>query len=112
MKITETAALLTAIGLIVSGATWLYHNIDPFHTTEAELVQYSEEHMANKTDVNHVVNLMVDEQIMDAQTQIEDLEDKVDAGEATPADIRKIQRLGRDIAKYKRNYVEDGHKHD
>lgn len=97
--------------MTVAGISYVYNVSDPLVASEAEVVELIDEQAASKEDVNHIVNIMVDEQVGDAQAAIVDIEDKIDAGKGTAADRRKLQRLERDIASYKKNYLPDPHPH-
>lgn len=120
-KILKRIALVTTviIGLGLSAGTirgcmndidegWATHS-EVHEIDRASMYQHLEEVEATpyamKHDINVVLDVMRQEQIDDAQNEIEEIEDKEDLGLATPSDIRKKSRLQKDIVKYKSKLI-------
>lgn len=106
------------IGMIVTGIIWMKNfindDLDPLVATEKEVGEIiSDAPLAQKDDLSHILNTMVDEQIGDAKEEIIYIEDKEDQGKATATESRKKLRLESDVLKYERKYLkEDDHQHE
>ena len=106
---SSVVAVLVAVAMF---GTWLVGVYDPYNSTEAEVVEIHNTEMdkvnyAKQSAISHIANMMVDEQVGDAAAEKEELEDLVDTEEGTPADERKITRLGESIKKYKKGCIEE-----
>lgn len=88
--------------------------------TETEAKEFAEKVMAEhieevkntpyamKADINLIINMMVQEKIQDAQNDVQEIDDKVIDGTASPSDLKKRSRLLKDIANYEKEKVGDG----
>lgn len=107
-----------AIGMMISAIAWTRNfgnaYVDPLVATEKEVKEIiDKEPLAQKDDVWHVLNTMVDEQIGDAKEEIEYIEDKQDLNKASPQEIRKKERLEKDVKRFEKNYLpEQKHSHE
>ena len=102
----------TLIGIIVSGIIWIIAFSDPFIATEAEVMTFvASANHAGKGDVNHIANIIIDQQIDATERMIKSLEDKEDEGETNARDRRKLERLRKASEQYKSTYIPDGHIH-
>lgn len=114
-----------AVGMIFTGGVWFASTLDPYIATEEEVLYIDsmsmKEHKndvdnrpyAMKDDVNHLLNAMIEEKIKDAENDIKAIEDREDDGVATSRDLRKKERLLKDIEEYKEEFVpERRHTHD
>ncbi len=77
--------------------------------THKEEIQ--QQKFATSTDINHVVNVMIDEQIDDASLEIEKIDYLVARGAATPEDLEDKKLLKKAIIKSKGKIEPDGHVH-
>jgi len=107
--IAKVASIVVILAAAISIAAW----VDIKLASEPEVVAIHYQEMAKEvfvkqSDVNHIINMMVDEQVGDAENEKRDLEDRQDLGETlTASEIRKISRLEKDITKYKEGYVNE-----
>lgn len=113
----KTLQILVAVGgLATTGialSTWGFGFIDPLFATEQEVQNMID--TTNQQYFNHFSNMMIEEQISDAQEEIWTIEDLEDAGTATPADLRKKQRLEQSIERAKKKCLPEDtqdHSHD
>lgn len=104
-KIQKWVGILTIVGMIVAGTIWTYKAIDPWHATEAEVVEIDtksmEQHLmenaqydwADKGDVNHIANLLVDAQLQSMQDDIDWYVDEAKTRELTVKEAKILGRL-------------------
>ncbi len=128
-KIQKWVGILTIVGLLGGFGIWFSPIADPWWATEPEATMISEKAVkihemktqqtpyALENDVKHLANMMVDEQIGDANSEITNIEDLMDINpnENTPTNHRKIERLKEDIERFEKGYQpEQGvlHSHD
>lgn len=100
--IKRWVGIFVLVSFLVTGATWFGGWFDPMIATEPEVHEIVETHdeqqnYARIGSVNHLANMMVDEQIGDATSFVESIEDLEDLGEATPEQIREKIREGKRI---------------
>lgn len=123
IKTERIAKLITiygvAIGLIFAGGVWFSNFIEPYWATESEVIVIDKASMeahtaeleaapyAMKSDVNSILNAMIDEKIKDATNEIKTIEDMEDQGIASKTDIRTKKRLEKDIELYEKEYIKD-----
>lgn len=107
--------------MLVVAATWISPVADPWYVTELEVVEIDETSMkqhtdevsqipyAMKNDVSHLENVMIDEQICDAQSEVDAYEDAEADGTATPADSLDKKRKEKYVERRKGKIINDGH---
>lgn len=76
------------------------------HLEEQKVIPY-----AKSSDISHVVNVMLDEQIDDATMEVEKIKMLETRGVATPEDLMDKERFEKAIIKSKTKIEPDGHKH-
>ncbi len=70
------------------------------HVAQTNDAQY-----AKKADINLIINMMVDEKIQDAQNDVQEIDDMIIDGTASPSDLKKRSRLLKDITAYEKEKV-------
>lgn len=119
-KLQKWVSILSILGMLGAGLIWFSPIADSWNTTHAEAKEMDTQTMnehnkaieavpyAMQSDVNHAVNLMVEEQITDAEEDIKGLEDKEDlTGDLTAQERRKLLRMRNARDKYPNKYLNE-----
>lgn len=119
-KINRIIALMTIIGFIGAGSVWSYTYIYPLFSNIAtvnEVVEIDTKSMqlhnaglqtagwANKNDVNHIANLVVDSQLQTIQDDIDWYEDEATRRELTVKEAKLLGRLETRKEQLERSFI-------
>jgi hypothetical protein len=125
-RIRRVVWIVVSVGGIFTTGTAIKQcapDLDAMNTTHTEAKIFDDEAIKNheaevagvpyamKSDVDHIFNTMIQEQIDDYTEEVREIEDLEDEGKATPKDLRKKQRTLESIERKKLEFTDDGHDH-